>query len=82
MNSDLHIYINYVDSVEGNEEDKWAAISSICAMDSVTLRPTFGVITLNKEKMSDFTPDNIIKFQKGVKIVLHELIHILGFSSS
>lgn len=31
--------------------------------------------------MSEFNPDNIIKFQKGVKIVVHELIHILGFSS-
>ena len=71
---DLFIFVKFKNHQDiGNNH---LASAKICFVDSITKQPLMGIITINKN--IDYSKTNSLQYFES--IILHELIHILGFS--
>ncbi|EGR30810.1 leishmanolysin family protein, putative [Ichthyophthirius multifiliis] len=77
-NSDLHIYITYIDSNLSNSAQVLAS-ATFCSIDPIYRRPNFGVIQYNIAIMKQQSMTNKI-FKDRLEVTIHEILHILGFS--
>ncbi|EGR26906.1 leishmanolysin family protein, putative [Ichthyophthirius multifiliis] len=72
--SDLHIYVQY--KIEPEEE--YQAYAGWCQFLDV-LGPTHGQVVFNLGQLKSQNISNPIEFEDLMEIVIHEIIHILGF---
>ncbi|EGR31674.1 leishmanolysin family protein, putative, partial [Ichthyophthirius multifiliis] len=74
-NSDLHIYVIYV-----NKNNIVIAGATYCSISSdIITRPIFGIVQFNLSNMKKFGGD-LATFENHLKITIHEILHLLGFS--
>ncbi|EGR26907.1 leishmanolysin family protein, putative [Ichthyophthirius multifiliis] len=75
--SDLHIYVQY--KIE--PEDEYLAYAGWCQfLDG--LGPTHGEITFNLGQLTTSNFNDPIEFKDLMEVVIHEIIHILGFNET
>ncbi|EGR27371.1 leishmanolysin family protein, putative [Ichthyophthirius multifiliis] len=75
-NSDLHLYIVYYKEKNGELAD-----AVFCAVaDQGITRPTFGRVNFNIQKM-DIIEGDMKTFQNDLETTIHEIMHIIGFST-
>ncbi|KAL4454178.1 hypothetical protein ABPG74_012135 [Tetrahymena malaccensis] len=74
-NSDLNLYIIYF-----NSGSSALANAASCFINPAYQRPTFGRVSFNIGYLTNTNP-NSFKFQLDLQVLLHEIIHVLGFSS-
>jgi len=76
INADLVLFIT-----GANEPEKgYVAYASACDIDPTTNRPVVGMINFNYAY--GFDKDSFLTYQTQIYTTLHELGHVLGFSSS
>ncbi len=73
-------YVIIFDSVL-DEESSWVAESYSCYLSSATKRPYIAKTVFNRALVKDATNDPLVH-ERNTYLLLHELIHTLGFSKS
>lgn len=66
---------------EKNTEETWLAESMVCFLASGTQRPLIARTTINSYLVKEAKGD-VLLHEKNIYIMMHEMIHVLGFSSS
>ena len=73
-------YIILLDSAL-DEESSWVAESYSCYLSSSSKRPYIAKTVFNRDLLKDAS-DNILLHEKNTYLLLHEMLHTLGFSKS
>jgi len=61
--------------------DGFVAASSVCSSTSSTRRPFISRVSLNRYKLVD-ARGNVLLHEKNMYVIMHEMMHSLGFSQS
>jgi len=73
-------FVYFIDA-QLDTSSNWVADSSTCSLASGSKRPLMGKTTLNRNLLKAQTT-NILLHEKNMVCVMHEMTHLLGFSSS
>eukprot|EP00825_Cyclidium_porcatum_P003294 TRINITY_DN1152_c0_g1_i4.p1 TRINITY_DN1152_c0_g1~~TRINITY_DN1152_c0_g1_i4.p1 ORF type:complete len:1226 (-),score=102.03 TRINITY_DN1152_c0_g1_i4:99-3776(-) len=77
-NSDLHLYVMYTYASSAS----YVANAVACVVTTDLGRPCFGRINYNTYYMNDLDLTDTLEFKNYVQTSIHEITHVLGFSSS
>ncbi|TNV71142.1 hypothetical protein FGO68_gene11989 [Halteria grandinella] len=69
--------------IASTSQENWVARAGACRLDATTLRPTAGSLEFNLKYFNqlDFSKLSDGKWYKWIQTTIHEVTHVLGFSS-
>ena len=73
----MHLYIIY----NNNPASKSLANAGFCAINNIYKRPTYGRVLFNIGTMTSSGGNHSI-FEDDLETTIHEILHVLGFSSN
>eukprot|EP00825_Cyclidium_porcatum_P034289 TRINITY_DN360_c0_g1_i26.p1 TRINITY_DN360_c0_g1~~TRINITY_DN360_c0_g1_i26.p1 ORF type:complete len:607 (+),score=41.90 TRINITY_DN360_c0_g1_i26:937-2757(+) len=77
VHGDLHLYIRFTNE----SQSSYLAYASACVLDGTTSRPRFGRVNYNQYYMQSTNLSDAKVFIDNVAVAIHEITHVLGFSS-